>query len=79
MFQAISFFLENNYTIPCHLLIYMNKKIKWTRKAILQKSSLYLCMPSDWARSNNVGRYTKMDISMLSDGSLKITKHKEDE
>lgn len=76
--MAISFFLKNNYTIPCLLLIYMNKKINLIRSAILQKSSLYLCIPQDWARSNNIGRYTKMDILMLNDGSLKITKHKDE-
>ena len=43
----------------------------------MQKNTVYIFIPQDLAKANNVGRYTYMDIYLSRDGSLKIFKHDE--
>jgi hypothetical protein len=52
--------------------------VKWTRRAIAQRETVYLAIPKEWAIAHDVERYSEPDIFAMGDGSLRILKHREE-
>ena len=78
--MAISFFEENYYEYPCYGLFMSGSfkgNVKWTRRAIAQRETIYLAIPKEWARAHDIMRYTEVDIFAMGDGTLRIMKHRE--
>lgn len=51
--------------------------VKWTRRAVAQRDTIYLAVPKEWCDAHDVKRYAELDIYSMGDGSLRILKHKE--
>lgn len=51
--------------------------VKWTRRAIAQRETIYLAVPKEWCDAHGVKRYSDLDIFAMGDGSLRILKHRE--
>jgi hypothetical protein len=54
----------------------MKESLRWNRKTLKVKDRLgfvstYVCIPKEWAKQN-LGDSTYVQISMLSDGSLRL-------
>lgn len=71
--MAISFFEENYYEHTCYGLFISRSfkgNVKWTKRAIAQRETIYLAIPKDWAAAHSIMRYTEVDIFAMGDGTL---------
>jgi antitoxin component of MazEF toxin-antitoxin module len=46
--------------------------IEWPRTIRIHGGALYISLPSDWIRSNNIRPGKNIRLQLLNDGSLKI-------